>query len=297
MHNRIMNSCVFILLCLLLFPTSSWSLNTIELHKSGTGKGTITSTPAGINCGGFCVLDYLSVKIGTPVTLTVVPDVGSEVTKWNIAGCIGNTCQFIPTGITSVTVTINTIPITPGPTPTPVPTPTPSPTSMSVTPTALNFTAIMGTVSDKQFLVISDTPLWSATKTQPWVKLSLVKLNTLGVLIDSTNLPVGTYTDTITIKSPRFPSQMVLVTVQITSNKRTFTWNPNLDGITEGYRLYKSTVAGRYTDPPIGQIIHPTTTFTLDIMHYSKGTYFFIVTAFNANGESLPSNEVSTTIP
>ena len=40
---------------------------TLTVGKSGTGSGTVTSSPAGINCGSDCSEAYAS---GTSVTLT-----------------------------------------------------------------------------------------------------------------------------------------------------------------------------------------------------------------------------------
>ncbi len=38
--------------------------------KSGAGSGTVTSVPAGIDCGGTCTSSFPS---GTPVVLTATP--------------------------------------------------------------------------------------------------------------------------------------------------------------------------------------------------------------------------------
>ena len=58
---------------------------TLSVTKSGTGNGTITSSPAGINCGSDCSEAYAS---GTPVTLTATPDASSFFTGWSGA-CSG----------------------------------------------------------------------------------------------------------------------------------------------------------------------------------------------------------------
>ena len=52
----------------------------LGVSKSGTGTGTVTSDPAGINCGVDCteLFDY-----GTLVTLTAAPDAGSEFVGWS----------------------------------------------------------------------------------------------------------------------------------------------------------------------------------------------------------------------
>ena len=53
---------------------------TLTASKAGTGTGTITSSPAGINCGADCSESYNS---GTSVSLTATPAVGSTFTGWS----------------------------------------------------------------------------------------------------------------------------------------------------------------------------------------------------------------------
>jgi len=53
---------------------------TLTVTKAGTGSGTVTSSPPGINCGTDCTENYL---FGTVVTLTPTPDSGSGVTQWS----------------------------------------------------------------------------------------------------------------------------------------------------------------------------------------------------------------------
>jgi hypothetical protein len=67
---------------------------TLTVSKAGSGAGTVTSSPAGINCGSTCQATYAS---GTMVTLTATPDAGSTFTGWSGA------C----TGTGSCTVTMN----------------------------------------------------------------------------------------------------------------------------------------------------------------------------------------------
>jgi Tol biopolymer transport system component len=60
-------------------------------RKAGTGFGTVTSAPAGIDCGGDCSEEYTA---GQQVTLTAAPDAGSTFDGFTGGGCsgTGNTC-------------------------------------------------------------------------------------------------------------------------------------------------------------------------------------------------------------
>jgi hypothetical protein len=76
---------------------------TLTVSKSGAGSGTVTSSPAGINCGATCSAQFSS---GTSVTLTATPAAGSTFTGWSGGGCSGTgTCTFSLTTDTTVTAT------------------------------------------------------------------------------------------------------------------------------------------------------------------------------------------------
>jgi hypothetical protein len=75
----------------------------LDVSKNGTGTGTVTSSPAGINCGGDCSQSYLS---GTSVTLTASPSAGSSFAGWSGSGCSGTgTCVVTMDQARSVTAT------------------------------------------------------------------------------------------------------------------------------------------------------------------------------------------------
>jgi hypothetical protein len=75
---------------------------TLSVTKAGTGTGTVTSAPAGINCGATCSGSFAS---GTMVTLTAAPATGSTFTGWG-APCSGTgTCAVTVTAATTVTAT------------------------------------------------------------------------------------------------------------------------------------------------------------------------------------------------
>jgi Divergent InlB B-repeat domain len=83
--------------------TATFTLNryTLTVAKGGTGAGTVTSTPAGIDCGTTCSATF---DHGTTVTLTASPSVGSTFTSWSGGGCTGNgTCTVTMAAATTVT--------------------------------------------------------------------------------------------------------------------------------------------------------------------------------------------------
>ena len=83
-------------------PNCTYSL---AVTKSGTGSGTVTSGPAGINCGSDCSESYTS---GTSVTLTASAASGSTFTGWSGEGCSGaGTCTVSMTQNRNVTATFN----------------------------------------------------------------------------------------------------------------------------------------------------------------------------------------------
>src|SRR6185436_17164905 len=58
----------------------------LTVATDGTGAGTVTSTPGGIDCGADCSERYLA---GTQVTLTATADASSSFAGWGGAGCSG----------------------------------------------------------------------------------------------------------------------------------------------------------------------------------------------------------------
>jgi uncharacterized repeat protein (TIGR02543 family) len=74
---------------------------TLEVFKSGTGSGTVTSSPAGIDCGTDCTENFAT---GTVVTLTATPASGSLFAGWSGASCSGTgTCVVTMDAARSVT--------------------------------------------------------------------------------------------------------------------------------------------------------------------------------------------------
>ncbi|MGA1213689.1 MAG: right-handed parallel beta-helix repeat-containing protein, partial [Solirubrobacterales bacterium] len=62
----------------------------LSVTKSGTGSGTVTSSPEGIDCGETCEADF---EDGATVTLTATPAAGSTFTGWSGACSGTGTCE------------------------------------------------------------------------------------------------------------------------------------------------------------------------------------------------------------
>ncbi len=73
------------------FVLSGAPAHTLTVWKSGTGDGTVTSSPAGIACGADCTEDFPE---GIWVTLTASASSGSRFLRWSGA-CTGteDTCR------------------------------------------------------------------------------------------------------------------------------------------------------------------------------------------------------------
>jgi Divergent InlB B-repeat domain len=76
------------------------SLYTVSVQKTGTGQGTVTSSPSGIDCGASCSAEVLS---KFPLALTAVPAAGSVFDHWSGGGCTGaGACEKKITGSRTV---------------------------------------------------------------------------------------------------------------------------------------------------------------------------------------------------
>ena len=91
--------------------TATFDLETplLTLVKKGTGTGTVTSSPAGINCGPTCSSEF---ELNQEVKLTAEEDEGSKLSKWE--GCdaepSATECIVTMTKPRKVTATFGTLP-------------------------------------------------------------------------------------------------------------------------------------------------------------------------------------------
>lgn len=75
----------------------------LTVTKSGTGAGTVSSAPPGIDCGATCTASF---DAGSVVTLVAAPSTGSTFAGWS-GGCAGTapTCQVTMSAAQNVTAT------------------------------------------------------------------------------------------------------------------------------------------------------------------------------------------------
>jgi Fe-S cluster biogenesis protein NfuA len=79
----------------------------LTVSKTGTGAGTVTSTPAGISCGSTCEAEF---EEGKEVELTAAPDEGSEFVKWSGACKGAGSCKVTMSAAQSVTAVFKALP-------------------------------------------------------------------------------------------------------------------------------------------------------------------------------------------
>jgi hypothetical protein len=81
-------------------------LPVLTVVRNGTGQGTVTSNPSGINCGQTCQADFTP---GESVTLTETPGTNSTFSGWSGGGCSGNgsTCTVTMSSSLQVAATFS----------------------------------------------------------------------------------------------------------------------------------------------------------------------------------------------
>ena len=86
-------------------PDSSPGTSLLTISKVGTGGGSVSSSPTGIDCGATCSAPFTN---GAQVTLTAKPTATSTFAGWNGGGCSGTaTCVVSVTAPATVTATFN----------------------------------------------------------------------------------------------------------------------------------------------------------------------------------------------
>ncbi len=270
-----------------LFSVTSSQIFTLTVTKAGNGSGTVTSSPAGINCGGTCSAIF---NQGETVTLTLTPSAGSAFEGWSSA-CTGTgTCTVTMDADKAVTATFNTSNDT---TPPSVPT---SLTATTVSSSQINLSWNVSTDNvgvagykiyrNSSYLKSVSTTSTSDTglspSTQYCYKVSAYDAagNESG---QSSQVCTTTNSSTTT---PAAPSS--LLAVALSSSQISLTWQDNSNNET-GFKLDRKTgTSGTYAQ--IG-------TQGQNLNFYNNtglnaGTqYCYRVRAYNSAGDSNYSNE------
>jgi hypothetical protein len=75
----------------------------VTVAETGSGTGTVTSSPGGIDCGTVCSYTY---PAGAVITLAGAPSAGSTFSGWSGSGCSGSdACTMAGNGSVTVTAT------------------------------------------------------------------------------------------------------------------------------------------------------------------------------------------------
>src|SRR5439155_8700557 len=86
-----------------VFALARYNGSTLTVAKTGSGSGSVASSPGGISCGATC-----SAALAGPVTLTAAPAAGSSFAGWS-GDCSGTgTCTLAMSGDHAVTARFET---------------------------------------------------------------------------------------------------------------------------------------------------------------------------------------------
>ncbi len=175
--------------------------------------------------------------------------------------------------------------------------------SLTLSSNSLAFTATQGLANpSSKTITVQSTGSWTATKAAPWLVLSQTSGSTNGTItanVDTSKATQGENQATITVASG---SIIKTVTITLTlnapsSSSATLTWKPNSETDLAGYKVYRSTVSGKYDQANVIAMLRGNVTSYQATGLQSRTTYFFVVTAFDiAGNESGYSNEVSKSV-
>ena len=192
----------------------------LAVVKTGGGAGTVTSAPAGINCGATCSASYAS---GASVTLTATAAADSTFTGWTGGGCSGTgTCTVTVVGAITVTAGFALRSAL-----------APSTSALGVTPLSLTFTKIVGQPNPPAQTVTVTAPpgqVWTTHDSMAFADVTGLPFNgsdgvngtgsaTFQVMPSSgmTSLSTGTYTGFITVSTVGSANIVISVGVIVTA--------------------------------------------------------------------------------
>ncbi|HBR52094.1 MAG TPA: hypothetical protein DEA71_18705 [Nitrospira sp.] len=216
---------------------------------------------------------------GTIIASVDLGNVSTQINTATISVTAGNTTRTI-----GVTLTL-------------------SPGSLTLSSDSLAFTATQGLANPaSKAIAVQASGSWTATKTAAWLSLSQTSGAASGTItanVDTSKAIQGENQATVTVASGT-----VIKTVTITlilnppsSSSATLTWKANTETDLAGYKVYRSTISGKYDQGNVIEMLRGNvTSYQAKNLQFGK-TYFFVVTAFDiAGNESGYSNEVSKSV-
>ncbi|MFZ0478066.1 MAG: Ig-like domain repeat protein [Terriglobales bacterium] len=241
---------------------------------AGNGAGTVTSTPAGINCPGNC--RYVS-QSGKTVALTAAAEYGSKFGGWSGACSGAGTCSVTLTGTATSSVTANFISTMQVTTTTVVSSSNPSYYGQGVT-----FTA---TVSAASGVPTGAVTFYNGTTTLGTATLSGGK-----GMYSTNTLPTG-LTSVAAVYSgdsknlPSTSSALSQAVYQVASST-TLTSSPNPSAVNQ-IVTFTATVAGQNGGTPTGAVAFYEGTAKLGTGALSNGTAGYTISVATAGTYSI----------
>ena len=178
-----------------------------------------------------------------------------------------------------------------------------------VSPSVLTFKAMEGSATPPaQGVTVSKKSKrsleWTTSTSASWLSVApssgtLSTSSELSVSVNPAGLAAGTYTATVQMTVEKGGNASIPVTFTIepsgpsVGKAVTLRWDPNIEVDLMGYKVYVGTKSGSF-----GPSIDVGNVTAHSLTNLQKGsTYYFVVTAYDKSGnESLPSNEVSTSL-
>ncbi|MFO0777729.1 MAG: hypothetical protein U0223_09030, partial [Nitrospira sp.] len=173
--------------------------------------------------------------------------------------------------------------------------------SLTLSSNSLAFTTTqdLGNPAGKTITVQSNGS-WTAKEEASWLSLSQPSGSGNGTItasVDISKAVQGENQATVTVSSGSV-IKTVLITLTIGNGPfATLTWKANNETDLAGYKVYRSTIRGKYEPQNVIALVQKNVTTYQATGLQSRTTYFFVVTAFDlAGNESGYSNEVSKSI-
>jgi hypothetical protein len=187
--------------------------------------------------------------------------------------------------------------------------------ALTASPSSLTFQAIQGGSNPaSQYVNVSKSNSkstnWTASDSAAWLSVSpltggITNTAQVGVTVNIAGLAAGTYSATVSVTVSKGGNISIPVTLTVastttttsppttTSTSASLSWSPpDTTTVVAGYKVYMGNSAGVY-GPPV--VVGNVTSYVIN--NLAVGTYYFVVTDYDSTGtESLPSNEVSTSI-